>query len=405
MDEAKWRKIAGGITAPKGFLAAGVAAQIRKKGRRDLALIKSVVPATAAALYTQNRVKAAPVLVTREHLKSGRAQVIVVNSGNANACTGEQGMLDARRMAEITGGVLGLDPKMVMVASTGVIGLPLPMEKIERGIALAAASLSDGGGAAAAEAIMTTDTTVKECAVRLTIGGREVTIAGMAKGSGMIHPNMATMLSFLTTDAAVEQGFLQQTLKWVGDRTYNAVTVDGDTSTNDMVIILANGMAGNRPLAGDDEDSLLFRNVLLVVCTELARMIARDGEGASKLIEVRVKGALCEEDGRTIARSVAGSNLVKSAVFGEDANWGRIICAAGYSGVAFDPELVDIYLGELPVAEKGCALDFDEEAARTILQQREVVITLDLNQGEAEGIAWGCDLSFDYVRINAQYRT
>lgn len=404
-ETTRWEVLPGGVTAPQGFLAAGVGAQIRKKGRRDLALIYSRVPAAAAALYTQNRVKAAPVLVSRENLAGGAAQAIVVNSGIANACTGPRGYADARRMAALTGEVLGISPELVVVASTGVIGVPLPMEKIERGIREAALNLSRAGGSAAAEAIMTTDTCPKEFAVKFCLGGREVVLGGIAKGSGMIHPNLATMLSFLTTDAAVAPEALAAALRWAGARSFNAVTVDGDTSTNDMVVLLANGLAGNDLLTGEEADYFLFREALLAVCRELAKMIARDGEGATKFLEIRVRGAEKEEEARLIARAVAGSNLVKAAIFGEDANWGRIITAAGNAGVPFDPEQVDIYLGDLQVAEKGAGLEFDEDEARAILEAREVVITLDLNQGTAQGVAWGCDLSYDYVRINAHYRT
>lgn len=401
----KWDLVPGGVTAPKGFQAAGVVAQVRKKGRRDLAVIYSQVPAVAAALYTQNQVKAAPVLVTREHLAGQTAQAIVVNSGIANACTGEQGLADARQMALWTAEMLGIAPEHVVVASTGVMGVPLPMQKIEAGIRRAVKELSVAGGGAAAEAIMTTDTTPKEYAVKFTCGGKEITVGGIAKGSGMIHPNLATMLAFIATDAAISPEALYDALRWAGDRSFNAVTVDGDTSTNDMVVCLANGLAGNEPITGQGSDFLLFQDALFEVCRELAKMIARDGEGASKFLEVRVKGAACEEDGRKIARAVASSSLVKAALFGEDANWGRVLSAAGNAGVPFEPDRVDIYLGDLQVAAQGTGLAFDEDRARAILEGREVIITIDLKQGEAEAVAWGCDLSFDYVRINAQYRT
>ncbi|MGB9791038.1 MAG: bifunctional glutamate N-acetyltransferase/amino-acid acetyltransferase ArgJ [Thermacetogeniaceae bacterium] len=401
----EWEVVSCGVTAAKGFKAAGVAAQVRKKGRRDLALIFSEVPAVAAALYTQNQVKAAPVLVTKEHLRERRAQAIVVNSGIANACTGEQGIEDAREMARCTAELLGIAPEHVVVASTGVIGVPLPMEKIREGIRRAVGELSPGGSGDAAEAIMTTDTTPKEYAVRFSCGGKTVTIGGIAKGSGMIHPNLATMLAFITTDAAVSSEALEDALRWAGDRSFNAITVDGDTSTNDMVVCLANGLAGNETIEAAGPDFFLFRDALLEVCRELAKMIARDGEGATKFLEVRVRGARSEEEGRLVARSVAASNLVKTALFGEDANWGRIISAAGNAGVPLDPNLIDIYLGDLQVAAAGTGLPFDEERARAILSAREVAVLIDLNQGDAEAVAWGCDLSFDYVRINAQYRT
>ncbi|AFV12721.1 arginine biosynthesis bifunctional protein ArgJ [Thermacetogenium phaeum DSM 12270] len=407
MYDQKWKMVPGGITAPKGFLAAGMAAEVRKRGRRDLALLYSEAPAAAAALFTQNQVQAAPVLVTREHLMQteGQARAVVVNSGIANACTGERGIADARRMAEVAGEALKVPPQQVIVASTGVIGEYLPMEKIEAGIRKAALALSVDGGGAAAEAILTTDTTTKECAIRLPLGDKEVTVGGIAKGSGMIHPNMATMLAFITTDAVVEVPALQQALRWATDRSFNVITVDGDTSTNDMVVLLANGRAGNSPLTAGDPEFTLFRDALLAVCVELSKMIASDGEGASKLLEVRVKGAPGEAEARKIARAVAGSNLVKAAIFGEDANWGRVLSAAGACGVPFDPNLVDVFLGDLQVAARGMGLAFDEEKARSILSQREVTITLDLHSGGGRGTAWGCDLSFDYVRINAHYRT
>lgn len=398
--------VAGGITAPRGFVAAGVHAGLKKE-KLDLALIVSEVPATAAAVYTRNRVKAAPLLVTAEHLKSGRARAVVANSGNANACTGERGYRDAREMAAVTAAAVGCEPWQVVVASTGVIGVPLPMDKITAGIQAAAAILAVEGGGDAAAAIMTTDTRVKEIAVQLPLGSETVTIAGIAKGSGMIHPNMGTMLCFLTTDVAMEREDLEQALRTVVDRTFNMVTVDGDTSTNDMAVILANGCAGNAPLT--IEEHAAFRAGLEYVCRYLARLIARDGEGASKLITVEVHGAASEAEARQVARAVAGSNLVKSAIFGADANWGRIICAAGYSGAALDPDKIDISLasraGREAMAAGGKPLPFSEEKAAAILKEDEIVIILDLNQGAATATAWGCDLTYDYVKINASYRT
>jgi glutamate N-acetyltransferase/amino-acid N-acetyltransferase len=397
--------VPGGITAPQGFKAAGVTAQVRKKGCRDVALICSEVPAVAAGLFTRNLFRAAPVLVSQEHLADGSAQAIVANSGIANACTGTQGMADARRMADLTGELLNIAPGLVVVASTGVIGGPMPMDKIEAGIRDAAATLSHQGGGAAAEAIMTTDTTPKECAVKFSLAGKDVVIGGMAKGSGMIHPNMATMLSFLTTDAAIERVALDAALRYAADRSYNAVSIDGDTSTNDTVVILANGLAGNEPVTLESPDYPIFLTALLHVCVELAKMIAHDGEGATKYMEVRVSGAGSEEGARQIARTIACSNLVKSALFGEDANWGRIVTAAGYAGIPFDPGKVAVWLGDLLVAAEGTGLAFDEERAKEILEGREVTVTVDLNQGAADGVAWGCDLSYDYVRINGSYRT
>jgi glutamate N-acetyltransferase/amino-acid N-acetyltransferase len=382
-----------------------VAAQVRKKGCRDVALICSETLAVASGLFTQNLFRAAPVLVSQEHLADGRAQAIAVNSGIANACTGAQGMADALRMADLTGELLNISPGLVVVASTGVIGGPMPMDKIEAGIRDAAAALSTEGGGAAAEAIMTTDTTPKEYAVRFSLGGKDVVIGGMAKGSGMIHPNLATMLSFLTTDAVIERDALDAALRYAADRSYNAVTIDGDTSTNDSVVILANGLAGNEPVTLKSPDYAIFLAALLQTCVELAKMIAHDGEGATKYMEVRVKGADNEGGARQIARTIACSNLVKSALFGEDANWGRIVTAAGYAGVPFDPGKVSIWLGNLLVAAEGTGLAFDEERAKEILEGREVLVTVELNQGDSEALAWGCDLSYDYVRINGSYRT
>ena len=403
-QQLKYKEISGGVTTPQGFLAAGVTAGVRKNRQRDVALLYSEIPATAAAVYTQNQVKAAPVLVTQEHLSGGSAQAVVVNSGIANACTGEQGLTDARMMAKLAGDALEIPVEHVAVASTGVIGEYLPMERIESGIKEAARLLSTEGGAAA-EAILTTDTVTKEYAIQFNLGGREVKVGGMAKGSGMIHPNMATMLAFITTDACVEQQALKLALCWAVDRSFNNITVDGDTSTNDMVVTLANGQAGNPLISADQPEFNLFREAVYIVCVELAKMIARDGEGASKLLEVQVKNAASEKEARIIARSIASSSLVKTAVFGEDTNWGRVLSAAGACGVVFDPNMVDVYLGDILVAAEGRGLPFDEKRADAILQESDVTITVDLHKGTATGIAWGCDLTFDYIKINADYRT
>lgn len=400
-----WEEKSGGITAPRGFLAAGVAAGVKYKGRRDIALIFSEVPARAAGVFTTNLVKGAPVLVTMERISRGRARAVVVNSGNANTCNGEQGIRDARAMAQETARVLNIPEEDVLVASTGVIGQPMPMGRILPGIAAAARELSPGGGAAAAEAIMTTDTEPKETALSVTLSGHTVTIGGMAKGSGMIHPSMATMLCFISTDAAVSPSCLQETLRYAVDRSFNMISVDGDTSTNDMVLVLANGLAGNPEIAAENEDYYLFRDALTEVCTRLARAVARDGEGATKLLEVKVINAASEKDARLAARAVVASNLVKTAVYGRDANWGRVICAVGYSGAHFDPDRVDIYLGDVMVARDGMALPFDEEAASAALAGREVRVLVDLKSGECEATAWGCDLTGEYVNINASYRT
>ena len=395
--------IEGGVTTPKGFLAAGVEAHIKYLDRKDLALIYSKPPAQAAAVYTKNRMKAAPILVTREHLADGQLSAVVVNAGCANAGTGERGIRDARDTAAITARALGLAPRQVAMASTGVIGTYLPMDRLAAGIERAAASLSPRGGADAARAIMTTDTRPKEIAVSFQLEGKTVTIGGMAKGSGMIHPDMATLLVFITTDAAAEPDFLREALASSVDRSFNRVSVDGDTSTNDMVLLMANGEAGSPPLEGKSRE--LFQAALDQVTAYLAREVARDGEGATHLIEVRVQSAASEQEASIAARAVVSSSLVKSAVYGRDANWGRIICAVGYSGIEFDPEKVDVWLGKVAVAAGGCGLAFDEEQARAQLEEETVVITVHLHRGSAQAVAWGCDLTPGYIHINASYRS
>jgi len=396
-----------GVTAPAGFMAAGAAADIKGNGsgKKDIALLASRVPCTAAGVYTTNLVKAAPVLVTQRRTGAGRLQAVVVNSGNANACTGAQGLRDAEEMARLAAEALCLSPELVGVASTGVIGVPLPMDRVAAGIAAAAAALSPDGGEDAALAIMTTDTYPKQTAVQVEIGGKVATIGAMAKGSGMIHPNMATMLCFVTTDAEVSPGALQAALRQAADRSFNMITVDGDTSTNDMVVALANGLAGTPKVEPGTPEYQVFADALEQVLIHLAREIARDGEGATKLIEVRVKGARSLEDARKAARAVCGSSLVKAAVFGADANWGRVLAALGYSGAQFDPARVDLWLGGLQMMAAGAPVPFDEEVAAALLQQPEVVFTAHLHAGDAEATAWGCDLTYDYVRINGSYRT
>ncbi|HEX6972496.1 MAG TPA: bifunctional glutamate N-acetyltransferase/amino-acid acetyltransferase ArgJ [Limnochordia bacterium] len=396
--------VPGGVTAPRGFQAAGVHAGVKRK-RLDLALIYSELEATAAGTFTRNRVKAAPLLLTMEHVARGRARAIVVNSGNANACNGPRGMVDARRMAEETAAALGIEPELVLVGSTGVIGQPLPIEKVIAGIRRAAKLLDRDGGTAAAEGIMTTDTRPKQIAVRFRLGGQAVTIGAIAKGSGMIHPNMATMMAFFTTDAAIECEQLREALRRAVNRTFNMITVDGDTSTNDMVLILANGAAHNRRIERGGDDFERFAAALEYAATHLAKEIVRDGEGATKLVEVRVRGARTEDDARKAAKAIANSNLVKTAIYGEDANWGRIFCAAGYSGAEFDPERVDIWIGELAVAKDGMALPFDEGKAKEILHEPEVTLTVDLRAGPHAATVWTCDLTYEYVKINASYRT
>lgn len=399
--------VEGGIASPKGFLASGVHVGLKKK-KLDMALMASEVDCVCAAAFTTNVVKAAPVVYDREVLAGGLARAIVVNSGNANACTGEKGMEDAREMAKCTASLLGTEPDKVFVASTGVIGLPLDMEKIKKGIGDLVPSLSKDGDAAS-RAILTTDTVKKEICVSLELDGRTVTVAGIAKGSGMIHPNMATMLCFITSDVAIDQKALQNLLgKGISD-TFNMISVDGDTSTNDSVIVLANGCAGNRTLDEESEGYDDFAQAFNLVLGELARMIVKDGEGAGRFIEMKVVGAVDKENARTLARSVVSSSLVKAAFFGSDANWGRILCAMGYSGADFDPSLVDLSFhsgkGNIEVLHHGSPVAFDEKMAKEILLEKEVGVVADCHQGSGEATAWGCDLTYDYVKINGDYRS
>jgi glutamate N-acetyltransferase/amino-acid N-acetyltransferase len=398
--------LAGSVTCPLGFLAQGVYAGIKKDDKNDLALVYSQYPCHAAGVFTTNIVRAACIDFNRRQLQDGRARAIVANSGNANACTGEQGWEDTMTMAAFTAECLGIQPQEVLVASTGVIGVNMPMDRIQSGIIAAANTLSEAGDANAALAIMTTDLVNKEIAVEIEIDGKAVRIGAMAKGSGMIHPNMATMLGFITTDAAIDSNCLQIMLKTAVSKSFNMISVDGDTSTNDMVLILANGQAGNQIIEDPGSQAgLKFAQALEHIAVHLAKMIARDGEGANHLIEVQVNHAGDEATARTIARSITSSNLTKAAVFGLDANWGRILAAAGYSGASFDPGRVDIYLGEEMVAKDGMGLAFDEEIARRELEKDTVVIIVDLKAGDCSATAWGCDLSYEYVRINAAYRS
>jgi len=400
----EFTEVKGGVTAARGFLAAGIRSGC-KNGKRDLALLYSQEPASVAGVYTQNKVKAHPLLLTRERVKGGTARAVVINSGNANACNGARGMDDAKKMTAEVSHLMNIDGESVLVSSTGVIGQPMPMDKIIPGISLAVKELNQAGGDAAAEAIMTTDTVSKQTALSMEMQGVKVTLGGMAKGSGMIHPNMATMLGFITTDALISPELLQSALGYAVERSFNMITVDGDTSTNDMVLVMANGAAGGKELKEGDKEFDLFQAALLEVCTTLAKMIARDGEGATKLLEVKVSNAASEADARLAARAVASSSLVKSAVFGRDANWGRILCAVGYSGAEFQPQKVDIFIGEEQVAKDGGALNFSEERALEILSADRVVIKVDMNNGPYAATAWGCDLTYDYVKINADYRT
>lgn len=394
-----------GVTFPQGFLASGIEAHIKKQGR-DLAVVYSEYPCQAAGVFTTNKVQASCVAYTRRAVEKGPVRALVVNSGNANACTGPQGVEDTLQMAHLVAGELSINSHEVLVASTGVIGVNLPMDQVARGIKQACSLLSRDGGENASAAIMTTDTVPKQVGAEFTIGDRVVRIGAMAKGSGMIHPNMATMLAFITTDAAVTRDCLQGALRDATAVSFNMISVDGDTSTNDMAVIMANGQAGNEIIKGPaSEGYSIFKQALDQVCMALAQMIARDGEGATRLIEVEVAGARDDGEAKTVARSVVSSNLFKAAVYGEDANWGRIICAAGYSGVDINPDTVDIWLGRQQVARNGSGMPFDEERAREDLAQEVVKIRLVLNQGTGRATAWGCDLTYDYIRINASYRS
>jgi glutamate N-acetyltransferase/amino-acid N-acetyltransferase len=396
--------IRGGVTAAAGFVAGGVECGVRGSGTRDLGLLFSERECSSAAVFTRNVVKGAPLVVTRETVKAGGVRAVVVNSGIANAATGRKGLEDAYAMQALAAGALGIEVPKVAVASTGVIGEHLPMGRISSGIEVAAGELGrDGAGFA--EAILTTDTRTKEVAVQVEVGGKTVTVGGTAKGSGMIHPNMGTMLAFLTTDAAVEKGCLQETLSKSTDRTFNRVTVDGDTSPSDVAILLANGAAGNERLTLDSPDYPAFAEAVEGVARSLAKEIARDGEGATRLVEVVVEGARDEASAAALAKSVVGSDLVKAAVFGEDANWGRVLTAMGYSDVSFDPDGVELWFGPVKVFGGGAPVEHEEAEANAALASGEVRITARLEEGEASAVAWGCDLTYEYVRINGSYRT
>jgi glutamate N-acetyltransferase/amino-acid N-acetyltransferase len=394
---AQPRLIDGGVTAAQGFVAGAMACGIKPSGRPDLALVASLRPAAVAGVFTTNRVKAAPVILSQQRAAAGRARAVIVNSGNANACTGEEGQRAAERMAAAAARRLELAADEVLVLSTGVIGVPLPVEKIEA--ALPALVPSPDGGDAAAQAIMTTDTRPKTAAVELAIDGSPVRIGGMAKGAGMIHPNMATMLAVITTDAAIAPADLQRHLSAAARRSFNRIDVDGDTSTNDSVVLLANGASGTT-LPGE-----LFAEALTQVCVSLARQIAADGEGATKLLEVTVTGAARLEDAEKAARAITRSTLVKAAMYGNDPNWGRILCAAGYSGAAFDPAGARLTVQGIPLFAHGVPLPFDAQAASAALRAPEVAVHLDLGSGDESATAWGCDLSPEYVRFNAEYTT
>ncbi|WP_418223398.1 bifunctional glutamate N-acetyltransferase/amino-acid acetyltransferase ArgJ [Clostridium isatidis] len=399
-----------GVTAPKGFYASGIHCGLKKNNSKlDLALIYSEVAGNAAGVYTKNKVKGAPIYITKEHLINKKAQAIIVNSGNANTCTGDDGLLKAKEMAEFQAKALNIKTDDVLVASTGVIGVPLNIDKIKNAIPLLSKKLSTEGSEEAAYAIMTTDKIKKQLAIEFTIGDKTVTIGAIAKGSGMIEPNMGTMLSFLTTDLNISSELLEEALRESTKISYNRVSVDGDTSTNDMVLIIANGLANNEKIVSKNNDYYNFLNALNKINVSLAKMIARDGEGATKLIECIVYNAPNKEDAEVLSKSVINSPLVKTAIFGNDANWGRILCALGYSGININPNTIDLYfksdLAEIKVCENGKAISFDELTAKKILSKEEVKILIDMKSGTEAAVAWGCDLSYDYVKINGEYRS
>ena len=404
--------ITGGVTAARGFKAASTAAGIKYKDRQDMAMIYSQEPCRSAGTFTTNIVKAAPVKWDKNQVTSGApARAVVIIAGIANACTGEEGMGYCGQTAEAAALALGISAESVLVASTGVIGMQLPMDRITAGVK-AMAPLLDGSlesGTGASRAIMTPDTKNKEVAVRFELGGTTVTMGGMCKGSGMIHPNMCTMLSFVTTDAAISKELLQEALSQDIQDTYNMISVDGDTSTNDTVLLLANGLAGNKEITEKNEDYHTFCRALKIVNETLAKKMAGDGEGCTALFEVKVVGAETKEQAKILAKSVICSSLTKAAIFGHDANWGRILCAMGYSGAQFDPEKVDLYFesaaGKMQIIKDGVAVDYSEEQATRILSEPEVTAVADIKMGDAKAAAWGCDLTFDYVKINADYRS
>jgi len=395
----------GTITNPQGFSAGAVFADIKawKEKPFDLGILQSKAPCAIAGVFTANKIKAAPVLLCQDCVKSGKAQAIVANSGCANACTAEQGLADAHQMASVAAQKMGFAPEDVLVASTGVIGTYLPMDKIKYGIEQI--SLSSNGGHDFAQAIMTTDTVPKEIAVEFEIDGKTVIIGGVAKGAGMIHPNMATMLCFLTTDVAIERSFLQEALRRSVDLSFNMISVDGDTSTNDSVLLLANGLAENQTLHNDSEGAAVFQSALDHVCVYMAKCIARDGEGSTKLIEMTVEGALSTKDARIAARTVIGSPLVKTAVYGGDPNWGRVVAAVGRSGAEVVESKIDLYLNELCLMQEGRPLQFDKAEAGAMMNYEEIAFRLNLNLGDGEATAWGCDFTEEYIALNGDYTT
>lgn len=395
-----------GITFPKGYLAAGTACGIKKNNQKDLAVIYSKFPAVAAGTFTTNIIKGHSLQLTIDNIKNTHVRSVIINSGNANACVGNQGLEDAKTITRFASDLLDCSSKEILINSTGVIGVPLNIKSVRKGIKTAVSKLSPDGNYDAAKAIMTTDTIVKQAEEELVLDGNiPVRIGGMAKGSGMVHPNMATMIGVITSDINISKELLDKALKNTIKDTFNRVSIDGETSVCDMVVILANAQAGNKCVKAENNDFLIFKKGLEKVCTKLCRMIARDGEGATKLIEIKVEGALTKQDANKIAAAIAKSPLVKTAMFGRDANWGRIITAAGYSGANFDPGKIDIYIGNMMVCRKGTAVAFDEDNAIKILNENDINIFIKLNQGNCSDRIWTCDFSYDYVKINGSYRT
>lgn len=399
------KKDTQGVTFAKGFTAAGVKAGIKKSGNLDVAVIYTKTKAAVAGTFTQNKVAAAPVYVSKEVVATGTAHAIVANAGCANACTGQQGLDDAHKMAQIAADELGVNADDVIVGSTGVIGVNLPMDKLEAGIKDAVANLSTDGSDNAGRAIITTDTHSKSVTCEFELSGKTVRMGAIAKGSGMIRPNMATMLCYITTDIAIDQALLQKAVSGCVEKSFNMISVDGDMSTNDMVIVLANGEANNAKITEENADYQIFFEKLMMLCTELAKQIAADGEGASKFLTINVKGAKSFADAKTVGMAIANSPLVKTAFFGEDPNWGRVICAVGYSGADMVPEKTVVKFGGITIFANGTGATYDEKALAHVMKQKDIVIDIELNMGQEDATVWSCDLSYEYVKINGEYHT
>lgn len=399
------KKDTQGVTFAKGFTAAGVKAGIKKSGNLDVAVIYTKTQAVVAGTFTQNKVAAAPVYVSKEVVATGTAHAIVANAGCANACTGQQGLDDAHKMAQIAADELGVNADDVIVGSTGVIGVNLPMDKLEAGIKDAVANLSTDGSDNAGRAIITTDTHSKSVTCEFELSGKTVRMGAIAKGSGMIRPNMATMLCYITTDIAIDQALLQKAVSGCVEKSFNMISVDGDMSTNDMVIVLANGEANNAKITEENADYQIFFEKLMMLCTELAKQIAADGEGASKFLTINVKGAKSFADAKTVGMAIANSPLVKTAFFGEDPNWGRVICAVGYSGADMVPEKTVVKFGGITIFANGTGATYDEKALTHVMKQKDIVIDIELNMGQEDATVWSCDLSYEYVKINGEYHT